>query len=63
MTAMTTTEIDGIRAVITDERLLERAMLDCVAAMMRVAVLGRSVHDATIALDYWRAQFEERTKS
>ena len=55
---MTVTELTDIEAAIRDHRLLERATLDCIEAMMRFAVVGRSIPDAIVALDLLRQRLE-----
>jgi hypothetical protein len=56
--AMTVIDIRLIDEAIRDDRLLERATMDAIEAMMRFAVLGRSIPSAITELDRLRQQFE-----
>ena len=53
------TEIDSIKTAITEDKLFQRAVSDCVLALMRRATVGRSIADATTQLDRLREQFEK----
>jgi hypothetical protein len=51
-------DIVVIEDAIRDDKLLERATLDCVQALMRLAVVGHSTRDAIMRLDQLRQQIE-----
>jgi hypothetical protein len=57
MVIMTSGELDIIK--VSDDALFERAVNDAIAAMMRLAVVGRSIPDAIGALDRLRQELEE----
>jgi hypothetical protein len=51
--------LDAIEAAVTDERLLERAMLDFVQEFARYVVTGKTPRQAIAELDSWRSLFEK----
>jgi hypothetical protein len=58
-TVQTTTNLDDIHDATTDERLLERAMLDFVQEFTRHVVHGKTPRQAIAELDSWRNLFEK----
>ena len=52
------TELDDIRAAISDDKLLERATMDTIAAMLRHVTVGRSIPDAITRLARLQQTFE-----
>jgi hypothetical protein len=60
---MNTTELDAIKAAITDDRLLQRATLDCIEALARFAIDGRSPREAIALLSHWQQTFERFERS
>jgi hypothetical protein len=53
---------DEIRGALSDEKVLQRAVLDAVAALIERAVVGRRPRDAINALERFRRELEERGK-
>ena len=54
------TSLDDID--LSEDALFQRAVDDCFTAFLRRATVGRSMHDATVQLEWWRRKFEERTR-
>jgi len=52
------TELEAFKATVSEDALFERALNDCIAAMMRCATVGRSIPDAIVELDKLRQDFE-----
>jgi hypothetical protein len=50
--------VDDLRQSLTDDKLIMIAVSDAVEALMRFAVVGRSIPDAIVALDQLRRQYE-----
>ena len=60
MTVPVTDELDTIKAALTEDRLFERALSDCIAVLLRRTIIGLSVSDATNALDLLRQHLERK---
>jgi hypothetical protein len=52
------TELEDLKAAVSEDKLFQRATLDCIEAMIRFAVVGRSIPNAIVALDLLRQQLE-----
>ena len=57
----TTTELDDIKAALTDDALLRLAVTDAVEALARFATVGRSMREAVVMLSAWQSVFERNT--
>jgi hypothetical protein len=60
MITSTENPIDTLKAATGDDRLLDRATLDCIEAMVRFAVVGRSIPEAITVLCHWSNVFEHQ---
>lgn len=60
--AMKVAELDTIKAAISEDRLLQRALSDYVEVLLRRTIIGLSIPDATVALDRLRRQLEEANR-
>jgi hypothetical protein len=64
MAAPITTEkqLDTLKAVLSEDKLFQRALGDCVELLLRRTIIGLSIPDATVALDLLRQQLEKANR-
>ena len=54
--------MDIIKASISDDRLLERAYMDCIEQFSRFLICGRSRRESIMLLENWRGLFERNER-
>ena len=56
---MIETKLDSIHDAISDDALLERAINDYVAALLRRSIVGLTVSESVVTIDRLRQQLDE----